>query len=187
MEEYFTEALVLDKEPIGESDSLISLYTKELGKITARAISIRKITSKLSSHLEPLNFVDARLVHKNRFQVVDALKTGRLNSKAIGTLHLIKDLSGEGEPDRDLWNLLKKGNFEGDEELEVGMQLRVETDNGIAIASIAKIVGEDITLDLNHPLAGETLHFDVEIIDVRDATTEEIEHGHVHGPGGHHH
>jgi len=113
MEEYFTEALVLDKEPIGEADSLVTLYTKELGKITARAISVRKITSKLASHLEPLNFVNARLVHKNRFQVVDALKTDRLNPDALGTLHLIKDISGEGEPDLDLWNLLKKGNFEG--------------------------------------------------------------------------
>jgi FKBP-type peptidyl-prolyl cis-trans isomerase SlyD len=44
-----------------------------------------------------------------------------------------------------------------------------------------------VLLDGNHPLAGVTLNFDVEITDVREATTEELSHGHVHGPGGHHH
>lgn len=76
---------------------------------------------------------------------------------------------------------------EGDEKLEVGMQVRVETNQGVSIADVAKIEGEDVTLDLNHPLAGETLHFDVEVVDVRNATKEELDHGHAHGPGGHHH
>lgn len=76
---------------------------------------------------------------------------------------------------------------DGDEQLVEGMQVRVETNDGVAIADVVKIEGEDVTLDLNHPLAGETLHFDVEIVDVRDATHEELEHGHAHGPGGHHH
>jgi FKBP-type peptidyl-prolyl cis-trans isomerase SlyD len=44
-----------------------------------------------------------------------------------------------------------------------------------------------VTVDGNHPLAGEVLNFDVEVAEVRDATQEELEHGHVHGPGGHHH
>jgi len=47
--------------------------------------------------------------------------------------------------------------------------------------------GDQVTVDLNHPLADETLHFDVEVMEVRDATEEELTHGHVHGPGGHHH
>ncbi|MCF8275682.1 MAG: peptidylprolyl isomerase [Flavobacteriales bacterium] len=76
---------------------------------------------------------------------------------------------------------------DGDEQLEVGMQVRVETNEGISMADVVKIEGDEVTLDLNHPLAGETLHFDVEIIDVRDATKQELEHGHAHGPGGHHH
>ena len=52
---------------------------------------------------------------------------------------------------------------------------------------IAEIKGEDVVLDPNHPLAGVTLHFEVEIIEVRDATEEELTHGHSHGEGGHSH
>lgn len=76
---------------------------------------------------------------------------------------------------------------DGDEKLEVGMQVRVETNQGVSLADVSKIDGEEVTLDLNHPLAGETLHFNVEVIDVRDATKEELDHGHAHGPGGHQH
>ena len=76
---------------------------------------------------------------------------------------------------------------EGDEKLEVGMQVRIETNDGISVAEVKGIEGEEITLDLNHPLAGETLHFDVEVVEVREATKDELDHGHAHGPGGHHH
>lgn len=76
---------------------------------------------------------------------------------------------------------------DGDEKLVEGMQVRVETNQGVSLADVAKIDGEEVTLDLNHPLAGETLYFSVEVVDVRDATREELDHGHAHGPGGHHH
>ncbi|GAB4248514.1 MAG: peptidylprolyl isomerase [Vicingaceae bacterium] len=73
------------------------------------------------------------------------------------------------------------------EELAVGMQVQVETNNGPAMAVVSDIQGQDVTLDMNHPLAGVTLHFDVEVTDVRAADPSELEHGHVHGPGGHQH
>ena len=76
---------------------------------------------------------------------------------------------------------------DGEEKLVEGMQVRVETNEGVSIADVAKIDGEEVTLDLNHPLADEILHFDVEVVDIREATKEELEHGHAHGPGGHHH
>ncbi len=76
---------------------------------------------------------------------------------------------------------------EGNEQLQEGMQVRVETNNGPAIAMVSKIDGDTVTLDMNHPLADKTLHFDVEVMDVRDATEEELAHGHVHGAGGHQH
>jgi FKBP-type peptidyl-prolyl cis-trans isomerase SlyD len=76
---------------------------------------------------------------------------------------------------------------DGEEKLAEGMQVRVETNEGVSIADVVKIDGDDVTLDLNHPLADETLHFDVEVVDIREATKDELEHGHAHGPGGHHH
>ncbi len=113
--EYFTEAIVIDKEPIGEADLQIYLYTKDLGRITARAISARKIISKLASHLEPLSRVQVRLVQKNRFQVVDAVRTGSLprSPAVLRILRLVKDLTGEGQADLELWNILESGNATG--------------------------------------------------------------------------
>ena len=52
---------------------------------------------------------------------------------------------------------------------------------------IKSIDADSVTVDGNHPLAGETLHFEIEVTDVREASAEELQHGHVHGPGGHHH
>jgi FKBP-type peptidyl-prolyl cis-trans isomerase SlyD len=52
---------------------------------------------------------------------------------------------------------------------------------------ITNVEDETVTVDFNHPLAGKNLHFDLELLDVRDATAEELAHGHVHGAGGHHH
>ena len=77
--------------------------------------------------------------------------------------------------------------FQGDEELAVGMQVEVQHDHGTHVMTIAAIGAESLTLDANHPLAGETLHFDVKVIDVRAATAEELQHGHAHGGDGHHH
>ena len=78
-------------------------------------------------------------------------------------------------------------NSDGDETLQIGMQVQVESNEGPKIAVVKSIEGEDVTLDLNHPLAGATLNFDVEVMDVRDATKDEIAHGHAHGVGGHQH
>ena len=113
--EYFTEAIVLDKEPVGEADLYVYLYTQELGRITARAISARKITSKLAAHLEPLNVIQARLIQKNRFHLADALRHDSLprTTSMLSVLKLTKDLTGEGQPDSALWEILKSGQATG--------------------------------------------------------------------------
>jgi FKBP-type peptidyl-prolyl cis-trans isomerase SlyD len=73
-------------------------------------------------------------------------------------------------------------------EPEVGMELTAEGPNGEPVPfSIRAVAADSITIDLNHPLAGKTLHFDVTVREVRAATAEELEHGHPHGPGGHGH
>ena len=71
--------------------------------------------------------------------------------------------------------------------LEVGMQLQASTDQGPVAVRVAEINDEHVVLDGNHPLAGERLHFAVEVVSVRDATPSELEHGHAHGGDGHHH
>lgn len=112
-----------------------------------------------------------------------------LNGKAQGDKinAIIPPEKAYGSRRDDLVKLVSKDGFQGDEEMQEGMQVQLETEHGPAIAIITKIEGNDVTLDLNHPLADMTLHFDVEVVDVREATEEEISHGHVHGPGGHEH
>ena len=72
-------------------------------------------------------------------------------------------------------------------ELEVGMQFQAQSEGGSHILTITEVLGEDVRLDANHPLAGVVLNFDVTVAEVRPATAEEVEHGHPHGPGGHEH
>jgi FKBP-type peptidyl-prolyl cis-trans isomerase SlyD len=68
-----------------------------------------------------------------------------------------------------------------------GMVVWVSTDHGPREVTVIKAGFKTIDVDTNHPLAGRTLQFDVEVVGVRDASEEEIAHGHVHGAGGHHH
>jgi len=110
MTEYFTSALVLDTEDSAEFDKSIYLYTKELGKVVAKAKSIRKITSKLAGHLQPLNFVRIRLVEKNGFQITDALDLERIkpSQQALAVLQFIKEMTFELQPDKNFWSIIKK-------------------------------------------------------------------------------
>ena len=70
----------------------------------------------------------------------------------------------------------------------MGMQFEAQTGQGGAVpVTVTLVTDETVTVDGNHPLAGKDLNFDVTIADVREATAEELEHGHIHGPGGHNH
>ncbi|TAM12474.1 MAG: peptidylprolyl isomerase [Nevskiaceae bacterium] len=75
----------------------------------------------------------------------------------------------------------------GDTEVKPGMRFTAETDGGPVSVVVTQVADGQVTVDGNHPLAGQTLHFDVEVVDVREASPEEIVHGHVHGPHDHHH
>lgn len=95
---------------------------------------------------------------------------------------------GYGEIDPTLRLALKRTQFPADLELEAGMQFEAGAHEGEGLVfTIESISGEEVWVNGNHPLAGETLHFDVEVLAVRDATEEELSHGHAHGAGGHHH
>lgn len=72
-------------------------------------------------------------------------------------------------------------SYFGSEHLEKGLQLQIQSQDGFHIVTVVDFNDKDVTIDANHPLAGINLNFDIDIKDVRDATEEEIEHGHVHG------
>ncbi|MBN8739690.1 MAG: peptidylprolyl isomerase [Lysobacterales bacterium 69-70] len=77
--------------------------------------------------------------------------------------------------------------FQGVDTIEPGMQFHANGPQGPMTVTVAAVDGEMVTIDGNHPLAGQALHFAIEITGVRDASPEEILHGHVHGAGGHQH
>jgi len=90
---------------------------------------------------------------------------------------------GYGERHEGLMQAVSKDMFAG-MEVEVGMQFRATTDQGEQSVTVIEIQGDDVVIDGNHPLSGIDLTFDVEVLEVRDATEEELAHGHVHGAGG---
>ncbi|MCK9605648.1 MAG: peptidylprolyl isomerase [Methylomonas sp.] len=92
---------------------------------------------------------------------------------------------GYGELAAEMVQVVSKKMFEG-MDVEVGMQFHADVSHGSGIITITEIDGDDVTIDGNHPLAGETLIFQVEVVDVRAATDDEMAHGHVHGTGCNH-
>lgn len=83
---------------------------------------------------------------------------------------------------------VQRSVFPPEAKLEVGITFQaMDQDQNPLLGTITKIAGDEVTVDFNHPLAGMTLHFEVQLAGVREATAEECEHGHVHGQGGHHH
>jgi FKBP-type peptidyl-prolyl cis-trans isomerase SlyD len=91
-----------------------------------------------------------------------------------------------GEKREGLSQRVPKKHFNG-QRLEPGMQVVLNTNFGPRAVTIEKVGMSVVDVDLNHPMAGKDLHFDIEIVEVREASAEELEHGHVHGDGGHHH
>jgi FKBP-type peptidyl-prolyl cis-trans isomerase SlyD len=94
---------------------------------------------------------------------------------------------GYGEYDPKLVQQVPRRALKGIATLRVGMRLQAQSDHGAHAVTVSRIAGDLVTLDGNHPLAGKKLHFEVEVAGVRAATEVELSHGHVHGPGGHHH
>ncbi len=100
----------------------------------------------------------------------------------------IKPEDAYGEVDMAKIQQAPRSMFPQDVEIKPGMQFHAQTPDGQDVMVTVTAVEDDhVVIDGNHPLAGVTLNFDVTVRDVRDASAEEIEHQHVHGPGGHHH
>lgn len=100
----------------------------------------------------------------------------------------VSPAEGYGEHDASRVQEVPREMFPDDTDIQPGMQFHAQSPEGQAIAvTISKVEGDMITVDGNHPLAGVELNFVVRIVDIREATDEEKQHGHVHGPGGHEH
>ena len=105
-----------------------------------------------------------------------------LEGRAVGdSVHaVVSPEDGYGVRNEELIAAVPREMFESDMAIEVGMSFQAETEQGIQIVNVVAVNDQEITVDGNHPLAGETLHFDVTVRGIREATAEELEHGHVH-------
>ncbi len=92
-----------------------------------------------------------------------------------------------GEIDPDLIHSIDKSMFRGVDNIEPGMVFTAQGEHGQQQITVKSVEGGEVKIDGNHEMAGQTLHFDVQVVSVREATEEEIDHGHVHAPGDHHH
>ncbi|MDA9346361.1 peptidylprolyl isomerase [Porticoccaceae bacterium] len=113
-----------------------------------------------------------------------------LKGKSVGDAMIVAVTAAEGygEVQKELIQEVPRDAFQGVDSIEVGMQFEAQTGQGGTVpVTVTAVTEEIVTVDGNHPLAGKNLNFDVSIEDVRDATEEELEHGHVHGVGGHEH
>ncbi len=137
MPEFLTEALVLKKDNFGESDGLVYFYTEKLGKAVVKAKGLKKILSKSNSHLEPLNFVDVRLVsgRNGYFQLIDVLPSERQFfsyaikkspddlAKFLRLADFINDFTFEFQPDFSLWQALKTAVERNEPENKINRQM----------------------------------------------------------------
>ncbi|MBT8147469.1 MAG: peptidylprolyl isomerase [Gammaproteobacteria bacterium] len=92
-----------------------------------------------------------------------------------------------GEINEEFVQKISKEMFQGADEIQPGMTFIAQGEGGQQRqVRVVEVEGDDVTIDANHPMAGKTLHFDVEIVEVREATPQELEHGHVHADGHDH-
>lgn len=135
-----------------------------------------------SDGAEPLHYLHG---HENIVPGLERALTGRQVGDAFSVV--VPPADGYGEVDPDQMVKVKRTELPDDLEPEVGVRLAMETENGEVIPlTISQVDDATVTLDRNHQLAGQTLYFEITVRAVRDATDEELVHGHVHGPGGAH-
>ena len=131
---------------------------------------------------EPLAYIQG---HGNLIAGLEKALEGKSGGHTLAVS--IAPADGYGIRDEALIQRVPRRSLHSAGEIRKGMQFQARTDNGMRMFTVTAVVGDMVALDGNHPLADKSLHFDVQVIDVREATAEEMEHGHVHGPGGHHH
>ena len=121
----------------------------------------------------------------NIIRGLEKAMTGRESGDVFTVSLAPAEAYGMRNPDKMQRVPVKHLAFRG--KLEAGKVVQLNTAEGMRAVTVVKAGRHSADIDANHPLAGQTLTFDVEIVDLRPATPEEIAHGHAHGPGGHHH
>jgi FKBP-type peptidyl-prolyl cis-trans isomerase SlyD len=155
-------------------DQVVSIHytlTDEGGKVIDR-----------SAEGEPLEYLHG---HGNLIPGLERELTGHKVGDKLQVK--IAPAEGYGEYDRELVQRVPRRALKGLSDVRVGMRLQAQTEQGARPVTVTQITGDLVTLDGNHPLAGQQLNFEVEVAAVRAATEQELSHGHVHGPGDHHH
>ncbi len=152
-------------------------------KIIAKKVGIINYTLKngngdtldTSEGGEPLSYIHGM---KNLIPGMEKVLEGREPGEKFNTV--IPSEEAYGNRKEDFVNQVPLSNFPEKDSVKAGVQFEAKSEQGSRIATVVDIQGETVTVDFNHPLAGETLHFEVEVVDVRDATSDELSHGHVH-------
>lgn len=121
----------------------------------------------------------------NIIRGLETAMTGRESGDVFTVSLAPAEAYGMRNPDKMQRVPVKHLAFRG--KLEAGKVVQLNTAEGMRAVTVVKAGRHSADIDANHPLAGQTLTFEVEIVDLRPATQEEISHGHAHGPGGHHH
>lgn len=121
--------------------------------------------------------------------IIQGLENALEGKKAGESLQVrIAPADAYGERDDRLVQMVPREMFEDSSEIQAGMQFHSADEEGnVTVVTVTNTTDDTITVDANHPLAGVPLTFSVTVVEVRDATPEELAHGHVHGPGDHHH
>lgn len=121
-------------------------------------------------------------------QIIPGLEK-ELLAMAVGEkkIVIVAPEDGYGPVNEDLHLIVQRSQFPDGTELKPGGQFQAQNASGTSVFTILKVEDNKVYVDGNHPMAGVELHFDVEITENRDASDDEVAHGHAHGAGGHHH
>lgn len=135
-----------------------------------------------SNGREPLTYMHGK------GQIVPGLEKQMEGRKAGDKFNAdVAPAEGYGEHQAELMQEVPREAFQGVEDIQPGMQFQGRGPQGEINVTVTRVEDDKVFIDGNHPLAGKALHFAIEVTEVREASEEELAHGHVHGAGGHHH
>lgn len=152
------------------------------------AVSIHyTLTDDAGEVLDSSKGRDALVYLQGKGAIISGLEK-ELYGKSAGDKFKVRILPEDayGLYSEEMVQIIPHSMFEGIDTVEIGMQFHADVNYGTGIVTVTAIEGDNVTVDGNHPLAGQALNFDVEVMAVRPATEEELAHGHIHGPGCHH-